>query len=144
MNPLKLVALDPQDLNIVSAHVQDAVMKVADLEFLPRNKRFVISMNRFAWEAVSGRLRKRGERRLSVLHFDRVLSVKTAGIDRNKPAEVLSLLAVRFEQAEAPAGTVELDFSGDGTIRLDVECIEACLADLGGAWEASSLPTHRT
>ena len=144
MNPLKLVALDPQDLSIVSAHVQDAVMKVGDLEFLPRNKRFVMSMNRFAWEAVSGQLRKKGERRQSVLHFDRVLGVKTAGIDRNKPAEVLSLLAVRFDPADAPAGTVELDFSGGATIRLDVECIEARLADLGGAWEASSLPTHRT
>ncbi len=144
MNPLKLVALDPQDLSIVSAHVQDAVMKVGDLEFLPRNKRFVMSMNRFAWEAVSGRLRKKGERRQSVLHFDRVLGVKIAGIDRNKPAEVLSLLAVRFDPADAPAGTVELNFSGGATIRLDVECVEARLADLGGAWEASSLPTHRT
>jgi Protein of unknown function (DUF2948) len=144
MNPLKLVALDPQDLSIVSAHVQDAVMKVGDLEFLPRNKRFVMSMNRFAWEAVSRRLRKKGERRQSVLHFDRVLGVKIAGIDRNKPAEVLSLLAVRFDPADAPAGTVELNFSGGATIRLDVECVEARLADLGGAWEASSLPTHRT
>ena len=144
MNPLKLVALDPQDLSIVSAHVQDAVMKVGDLEFLPRNKRFVMSMNRFAWEAVSGRLRKKGERRQSVLHFDRVLGVKIAGIDRNKPAEVLSLLAVHFDPADAPAGTVELNFSGGATIRLDVECVEARLADLGGAWEASSLPTHRT
>jgi hypothetical protein len=79
-----------------------------------------------------------------VLYFDRVLSAKATGIDRNKPADVLSLLAVRFAEAEAPAGTVELDFSGGATIRLDVECIEARLADLGGAWEASSLPSHRT
>jgi Protein of unknown function (DUF2948) len=144
MDPLKLVALDRQDLNVISAHVQDAVMKVGDLEFLPGNKRFVIPMHRFAWEAVSGRFRKRGERRQSVLHFDRVLSAKAAGIDRNKPADVLSLLAVRFAEADAPAGTVELDFSGGATIRLHVECIEARLADLGSAWEASSLPTHRT
>jgi hypothetical protein len=144
MDPLKLVALDAQDLNIISAHVQDAVMKVGDLEFLPPSKRFVIAMNRFAWEAVSGFFRKRGERRQSVLHFDRVLSVKTAGIDRDKPAEVLSLLAIRFVEAVIPGGTIELDFSGGATIRLDVECIEVRLADLGGAWEASSLPGHRT
>jgi Protein of unknown function (DUF2948) len=144
MDPLKLVALDLQDLNVISAHVQDAVMKVGDIEFLARDKRFVVPMYRFAWETVSGRLRKRGERRRSVLHFDRVLSAKATGIDRNKPANVLSLLAVRFVEAHAPAGTVELDFSGGATIRLDVECIEARLADLGGAWEASSLPSHRT
>jgi hypothetical protein len=143
MDPLKLVALDAQDLNIISAHVQDAVMKVGDLEFQPRHKRFVVAMNRFAWEAGSGLFRKRGERRQSVLHFDRVLSVKAAAIDRDKPAEVLSLLAIRFVEAETPAGTIELDFSGGATIRLDVECIEARLADLGGAWEASSLPSHQ-
>lgn len=144
MEPLKLVALDAEDLNIVSAHVQDAVMKVADLEFLPRQQRFVVAMNRFAWETVSGVFRKHGERRQSLLHFDRVLAVKTAGIDRDKPADVLSLLALRFVEAAAPAGTIELDFSGGATIRLDVECIEARLADLGSAWEASSLPAHRT
>lgn len=143
MDPLKLVALDAQDLDIISAHVQDAVMKVGELEFLPRNKRFVIPMNRFAWETVSGFLRKHGERRRTVLHFDRVLSVKTTGIDRQKPGEVLSLLAVRFLETAAPAGVVELDFSGDITIRLDVECIEARLADFGSAWEASSLPNHK-
>jgi hypothetical protein len=143
MDPLKLVALDEQDLNIISAHVQDAVMKVGDLEFLPNSKRFVVAMNRFAWETVSGLFRKRAERRQSVLHFDRVLAVKAVAIDRDKPAEVLSLLAIRFAGAEAPAGTIELDFSGGGTIRLSVECIEARLADLGSAWEASSLPTHR-
>jgi hypothetical protein len=143
MDQLKLVALDEQDLNIVSAHVQDAVMKVGDLEFLPRSKRFVVPMNRLAWEAVSGVLRKRGERRQSVLHFDRVLSAKTAGMNRDKPAEILSLLAIRFAEAEAPAGAIELDFSGGATLRLEVECIEARLADLGAAWEASSLPSHK-
>src|SRR5262245_15764310 len=102
MDPLKLVALDPQDLNVISAYVQDAVMKTGDLEFLPGSKRFVVPMNRFAWEAVTGRLKKRGERRQSVLHFDRVLSAKANGIDRNKPADVLSLLAVRFTEGDAP------------------------------------------
>ncbi|GLS29225.1 Protein of unknown function [Mesorhizobium albiziae] len=143
MDQLKLVALDEQDLNIISAHVQDAVMKIGDLEFLPRAKRFVVPMNRFAWEAVSGVLRKRGERRQSVLHFDRVLSAKTAGMDRDKPADILSLLAIRFAEAETPAGAIELDFSGGATVRLEVECIEARLADLGAAWEASSLPSHK-
>ena len=79
-----------------------------------------------------------------MLHFDRVLVGQGShGIDRDKPADVLSLLAIRFLPADAPAGTVDLVFAGGGTIRLDVECIEARLADLGGAWEASSRPAHR-
>lgn len=143
MNALKLVALDDQDLKIVSAHVQDAVMKVGDLEYLPSAKRFVLPMNRFVWEARSGFLRQHNERRQSVLHFDRVLGAKSSGIHRNKPAEVLSLLAISFVPLDAPAGIVELIFSGGGTIMLDVECIEARLADIGGAWEASSRPAHK-
>ncbi|UCI07313.1 DUF2948 family protein [Mesorhizobium sp. B1-1-8] len=140
---LKLIALDDQDLSIVSAHVQDAVMKVSDLEFLPAAKRFVLTMNRFVWEAKSGFFRQHNERRHSILHFDRVLGAKTNGIPRDKPAEVLSLLAISFVAISKPAGIIELVFSGGGTIMLDVECIEARLADIGGSWEATSRPVHR-
>ncbi|TIU81367.1 MAG: DUF2948 family protein [Mesorhizobium sp.] len=143
MAVLKLIAFDDQDLSIVSAHVQDAVMKVSDLEYLPAAKRFVLTMNRFVWEAKSGLFRQHNERRQSVLHFDRVLGVKTSGIQRDKPAEVLSLLAISFIAISKPAGIVELVFSGGGTIMLDVECVEARLADVGGAWEATSRPVHR-
>ena len=144
MDQLKLVALDEEDLKIVSAHVQDAVMKVGDLEFLPTLKRFVVPMNRFVWEG-KARLffRPRPQRRNSVLHFDRVLNAKTSGIARDRPAEILSLLAISFVPMDAPAGIVELIFSGGGAIMLDVECVEARLADLGGAWQASSRPHHK-
>lgn len=143
MNALKLIALDDQDLSIVSAHVQDAVMEVSDLEYLPAAKRFVLTMNRFVWEAKSGIFRQHNERRQAVLHFDRVLGAKASGIARDKPAEVLSLLAISFIEISKPAGIVELIFSGGGAIMLDVECIEARLADIGGAWEATSRPVHR-
>ncbi|MCZ8545862.1 DUF2948 family protein [Mesorhizobium qingshengii] len=143
MNALKLIALDDQDLSIVSAHVQDAVMKIRDLEYLPAAKRFVLTMNRFVWEARTGLFRQHNERRQAVLHFDRVLGVKTNGIARDKPAEILSLLAISFIEISKPAGIVELIFSGGGTIMLDVECIEARLADIGGAWEATSRPVHK-
>lgn len=143
MTLLKLVALDEKDLEIVSAHTQDAVMKVGELSYLPKSRRFVAPMRRFAWEASRGFFRRRDERRQSVLHFDRVLSARLAGIDRSKPDDVLSLLAMRFQPGEAPAGAVELVFAGGGSIRLEVECVEARLADLGGAWEAAARPMHR-
>jgi hypothetical protein len=142
MDALKLIALDEQDLGIISACVQDAVMKVGDLEFLPAAKRFVIPMNRFAWEKKSSFFRRHNERRQSVLHFDRVLGAKLSGISRNKPDEVLSLLAISFVPLSGPAGIVELIFAGDGAVMLEVECIEARLADLGSAWEAASRPAH--
>lgn len=144
MDLLKLIALDADDLAIVSAHVQDAVMKIGDVGYKPAEKRFLLPLRRFVWEIEAGRFRKpHNERRNSVLHFERVLGVRTAGIDQGKKNDVLSLLAIRFEPGELPAGMVELVFSGGAAIRLDVEVIEARLADLGGAWEASSRPSHK-
>jgi hypothetical protein len=78
-----------------------------------------------------------------VLHFDRVLGVKTSGISRDNPDDVLSLLAVSFVPVDRPAGLIELVFAGGGAVMLDVECVEARLADLGGAWAATSRPLHK-
>ena len=144
MDLLKLLALDEEDLKIISAHVQDAVMKVGDLDFIAATKQFVMPMYRFAWEKNATEHKPQPERRNSVLHFDRVLSAKLSGISRGKPDEVLSLLALTYAATDLPAGTVDLVFSGGGTIRLKVECVEARLVDLGGAWEASSRPAHKT
>lgn len=140
---LKLAALDDEDLAIISAHVQDAVMKVGQLGYSRSAKQFVLTMNRFAWEAAAAKPREGDERRQSVLSFGRVLSARSHGIDFKAREDVLSLLAIRFVASEAPAGTVELVFAGNAMIRLDVECVEARLADTGGVWRASSRPDHR-
>jgi len=138
---LKLAALDAEDLVVVSAHVQDAILRVGDLLWSPSKKRFALAMNRFAWEAKSGR-RKSYERRRSAMHFDRVVGVKSIGVDRGKPENILSLLAIEYAPAEAPAGEIKLVFAGGAEISLAVECIEAQLADLGAAWETRAKPAH--
>lgn len=138
---LKLIALDEEDLAVISAHVQDAVLKVGDLSYLPAERRFVAAMNRFIWENADGR-RRTYERRRAVLSFDRVLGVKTSGIRRDRPEAVLELLAIEFSAGEAPAGSVTLIFAGGGAVRLDVECIETRMADLGAAWATATRPAH--
>jgi hypothetical protein len=143
MDSLKLVALDSEDLKVISAHVQDAVLKVADLDYRRGEKRFALAMNRFAWEVKPGFLRRRYERRRCVLHFDRVLSAQTSAIARDDPEQVLELLAVVFTETEAPAGIVELVFAGGAGVRLDVECVEAHLSDIGAVWETRSRPAHQ-
>lgn len=141
MSDLKLVALDGDDLAILSAHVQDAVLKMADLRWLGSEKRFVLAMNRLARERAR-KGAKEFERRRAALHFDRVEKVSVTGLRQEAKEAVLVLLAIRFEETEAPAGRILLDFAGGGKIRLDVECIEAQLADLGAAWATRSLPQH--
>jgi hypothetical protein len=141
---LRVAAIDEEDLAVVSAYVQDAVLKVGDLVYLPKEHRFALAMNRFIWEkAVDGK-RPDYERRRAALTFDRVLKVQTAGIDRSKPDAVLELLAVQFTVTDNPAGMVELIFAGGGAVRLNVEVIEARLADIGAAWATKARPNHET
>lgn len=138
-DPLKLLALDADDLAIVSAHLQDAVLKVADMVYLPREHRFALAARRFDWEgAVQGQRR----RRLAALHFDRVLGVRTSNLDKNDAGRVLNLLAVTFEATQEPAGEVTLHFSEGAAVRLSVECIESQMKDLGPVWEAVATPGH--
>lgn len=141
MTPLKLIALDEEDLQVLSCHLQDAVLRVGDMAYLPSSNRFAAVLNRFDWEAAQ---QKKGEnrRRRAALRFDRVFGAKLKGIDPRAADQVLSLLAIRFEEGEKPSGTIELAFSGDVTIRLEAECLEAELADLGPVWETANRPKH--
>lgn len=144
---LKLLAMDEEDLEILSAHLQDSVVKVGDIDWRCTENRFIAAVNRFAWEeqAKGGFLsrRKTCERHRTVLRFDRVMNVKTRGIDCKKKDEILSLLTMRFLPTTQPAGIITLIFSGEAAIRLEVECIEAQLTDLGPIWQAKATPKHK-
>ena len=149
MKLLKLVALDEDDLEVLSAHMQDAIMRVGDMAWHPASHRFVALFNRFDWQGAldAGQGdKKRFERRRCAFRFDNVSRVRLKNIEMQpqsgkKPA-MLELLAVNFTPEEAPSGCVELIFSGDCAIRLDVECIEVELTDLGPGWKARSMPEH--
>jgi hypothetical protein len=136
---LKLMVLDADDLAIVSAHLQDAVAKVGDMAYLPGEKRFAMLVNRFDWTTAE---KPEPIRKRTGFHVERVLSAKMRGIDLSKRDDVLNLLAVEFEEESAPAGSVTLHFSGNGAIRLEVECLEAALSDLGPQWPAQKCPSH--
>jgi hypothetical protein len=139
MDLLKFVVLDEEDLEIVSAHVQDAVVKASDILWRPQEKRMVLPLHRFDWEAAQAaapEYRRRG----AALRFERVLSCKSRQVD-GKDA-VLNLLAVEFAETDAPAGVVTLTFSGGAALRLEVECLEGELADLGPTWTAAACPAH--
>jgi hypothetical protein len=140
MTDIKLLALDSEDLEVVSAHVQDAVIRVADMGYAKGDKRFALLMNRFDWTA--DQPRSKGLRKRAGMHFEHVTNTVFAGFDPASPEGVVSLLAITFEEQNAPGGVVELRFAGGGTVRLTVDCLEARLADLGAAWAASARPAH--
>ena len=145
MTDLKLIALDADDLTVLSLHLQDAVVRVADMAFLKGEKRFAAVVNRFDWEQAERpnvKARERNVRRRAGLRFERVLGAEVQGLDLAKADAVLSLLSVTFAPGEAPSGNVMMHFSGGSAIRLNVECIEAELKDLGAAWAAKRKPEH--
>jgi hypothetical protein len=127
---LKLIALDAEDLAVVSAHVQDARVQTSDIIWRQSEKRLVIGMNRPDWEqTLAGETSPR--RLIAALRFDRVLSCKSRNIDRDAPEAVLELVGIEFHPGEAPGGSAVLMFSRGEALRLDVECLECELSDLG-------------
>lgn len=137
---LRLHALDGEDLSLLSAHVQDALVRVGDIAFIPDKRRFALIASRFDWAAeLDGRL----ERCRCGVHFEGVQRVRCQHVARDKPDAILELLAVTFEaDAEPPSGVIRLFFAGGASIALDVECVEAQLCDMGPRWKVAARPMH--
>ncbi len=136
-----LAAQDAEDLEVISARLQDAVAQLKELAYLPKKRRFAALFNRFKWE---DNRRGANVRVRSLLHFDGVLSVQSKGLKHGAPDAVVSLLAIRFTPrgGDDPAGTVELVFAGGGAMKLEVECLDAGLSDVGRDWAARGRPDH--
>lgn len=141
MEPLKFVALDKDDLEVVSTHLQDAEVKVADVFWRPEEKRLVLGLDRFDWVAATASAPEFLRRR-SALRFERVAACKCKHVDPAGKDGVLTLLAVEFEETDAPAGVVTLIFAGGPMLRVEVECLEAELVDLGPIRACPSRPAH--
>jgi hypothetical protein len=132
--PLRLLAEDADDLHIISAALQDAIMRPVDIVWEPPARRVTLQLSRFCWECG-------GTRVMSAMQFGDVISVKSRRLPRG-PEHALELLAMDFEPAEAPGGRVTLMFAGGGDLRIDVECLDAVLTDLSERWPARVAPTH--
>src|SRR5579863_5534579 len=121
MSGLKLLAQDEEDLKIISAHLQDALMRVGDMVYLPRRRRFVAVMSRFCWEDCGEH--QAGARVETGVHFDNVLKVQSRDVRQDNPDAFAELLAIDYARGETGGGTIDLVLCGGGLIRLTVECI---------------------
>lgn len=139
---IKMIALDDEDLVVLAAHLQDAVARVEDMTYQPSEKRFVALLNRFdrATPADPG---DQGIRRRAALRIERVQRAQVQGIDLKDTTAIIAVLSILFEpMTDAPAGRLTVVCAGNAAIRLDVECIEVQVEDLGPAWAASASPRH--
>ena len=138
MPRLLLAASDAEDLDVLSARLQDAVFKLKDARWQPKQRRFAAVVNRLQWEE-GGKTRVRAG-----LHFNGVLKAQSSMVKLGAGEAVVSILALRFtpKGGEDPGGEIEVVLAGGGAIRLTVECIEAELADLTAPWTARATPDH--
>ena len=144
--PLRLAVTTADDLSVVAALTQDGVVQTSDMSWMKRARQFAVLVNRFRWEdeapvRASGRPVERVQ---SVLVFDSVFEVHSSGVDPEDKDLVLSLIGVAFEPGEDADGHVVLTFSGDGSIRLAVECLDARLKDVSQPYIArtQTVPSH--
>ncbi|MEM7636871.1 MAG: DUF2948 family protein [Pseudomonadota bacterium] len=139
---IKIAALDEEDLAVISAHLQDAVLPVGDLRWMKTAGKLSIVANRYVHFGNRGGT---GERRLCGVQISRVRRVSARNIIMSDKTAIVSLLAMTFVAgAEAPEGIIELSFAGGGAVRIEVECIEVAMADLSEAWPARARPDHDT
>ena len=144
--PLRLIAMDVEDLQVISTLTQDAIFPITAARLDKRKRRFAILLNRFRWEdATAAKDRSRPfERVQSVLHIEDVQAAATDGLDLSDQDSVLSLLSIGFEAGADGTGRVILTLAGDGAIALDVECLEVGLRDVTRPYVAPSgkAPVH--
>ena len=151
--PLKIIARDAEDLAVVSACLQDSLIPLNEMRYLPQERRFIMVANRFRWEraalptqeAIPGKDADfdsdedfgNQQRTNAGICIDRVLSVRSRNIDRSRPDDFLSLLSVHID-----ANKLSFEFAGGGTIQVEVEALSLYLSDLGKAWPTQWQPDH--
>jgi hypothetical protein len=135
-NPLRLLAMDEEDLGVLSAALQDAVLKVGDVRYERQARRLTLALNRFVWEG------GRRQRARAALQVGAVESVQARRIRLGAKDAVLELLAVTFEPGAAPGGVLAFAFAGGGDLRVAVECVDAVLVDLSEPWSTPRKPGH--
>jgi hypothetical protein len=134
---LKLYGRSPADMEVISAHLQDAVAQIGDMAYLADEQRFVLLANRFCWENERAPMRVR-----SALQLANVVSIRQKKLNLTRREGVVALLAVHFLPNKLPAGEMRLQFAGGGEIGLAVEACEAILEDITAPWAAKARPHH--
>jgi hypothetical protein len=137
--PLRLLAQDHEDLQVISAALQDAIAHVGDIRYEPAARRLTVLFNRYRWEACPN---GDCERVVAALQFGDVIRLRHKGLRSDDKGALVSVLALSFHPAEPPGGVVLLHFADGLELRLEVDCIDAVLADVSDPWPASREPVH--
>ena len=139
---LKLIAKTEEDLKIISAHLQDSIVKTSDIASLKKNRIFLMQLNRFMWEDVEKGVFRKNKRIRTVLKFENIIKTKSKNVDQKKNDIFLDFLAIESFKMPDKNYEMNLIFSGDIIIKLVVEAIEVTLDDQGSPWDSKNKPKH--
>ena len=142
-NNLKLIARTEEDLRVVSAHLQDAIVNVSDIANLKKNKIFLIQLNRFMWEDIEKGVFRKNKRIRTILKFDNVISVYSKNIKQSKKDKFLDFLTIESNLMPDNNYEMKIVFAGDLIIRIISEVIEVTLDDQGEPWNTKNIPKHK-
>ena len=141
---LKLIARTKEDLRVVSAHLQDAIVNISDIANLEKNKIFLMQLNRFMWEDVEKGVFRKNKRIRTVLKFENVIKVISKNINQSKKDKFLDFLTIETIQMPDNNYEMKLVFSGNSMIKVISEVIDVTLDDQGEAWDTKNKPKHKT
>ena len=139
---LKLLATSDEDLRVIAAHLQDAIVSVQDIANLKKNKIFLIQLNRFMWEDVEKGVFRKNKRIRTVLKFDNVISVLSKNINIKDNKSFLDFLTIESNLLPDKSYEIKLIFSGDSVLKIKAEVIDVTLDDQGSPWETKTQPKH--
>ena len=139
---LKLLATSDEDLRVVAAHLQDAIVSIQDIVSLKKNRIFLIQLNRFMWEDIEKGVFRKNKRIRTVLKFDNVISVLSKNINIKKDKSFLDFLTIESILLPDKSYEIKLIFSGDAVIKIKTEVIDVTLDDQGSPWESKTKPKH--
>ena len=140
---LKLIAKTDEDLRVISAHLQDSIVKTSDIANLKKNRIFLMQLNRFMWEDVEKGVFRKNKRIRTILRFENILKVTSKNVNQKKNDRFLDFLAIETSKMPDKNYEMNLIFSGDIVIKLVAEAIEVTLDDQGSAWESKNKPKHK-
>ena len=139
---LKLLATSNEDLRVIAAHLQDAIVSVQDIANLKKNRIFLIQLNRFMWEDVEKGVFRKSKRIRTILKIDNVISVLSKNINIKDKKSFLDFLTIESNLLPDKSNEIRLIFSGDSVIKIKVEVIDVVLDDQGSPWETKTQPKH--
>ena len=139
---LKLIARTVEDLRVVSAHLQDAIVNINEIANLKKNKILLLQLNRFMWEDVEKGVFRKNKRIRSILKFENVIKVKSRNINLAGKDKFLDFLTIETNQTIDNNYEMKILFAGDSIVKVTAEVIEVTLDDQGDAWDTKNKPKH--